>query len=76
VRFYLPDRNLENVNVKLDKGQLRLSGKEQNEKKSANATSQSYAKYQQTITLPGPVKDQGMKVDRKDSTIVVTVPKA
>jgi HSP20 family molecular chaperone IbpA len=76
VRFYLPDRNLENVNVKLDKGQLRLSAKEQNEKKSANTTSQSYAQYQQMITLPGPVKDQGMKVDRKGSTIVVTVPKA
>ena len=76
VRFYLPDRNLENVNVKLDKGQLRLSAKEQNEKKSADATSQSYAQYQQMITLPGPVKDQGMKVDRKGSTIVVTVPKA
>jgi hypothetical protein len=28
------------------------------------------------ITLPGPVKDQGMKVDRKGATIVVTVPKA
>lgn len=76
VRFYLPDRNLENVNVKLDKDQLRLSAKEQNEKKSANAMSQSYAQYQQTITLPGPVKDQGMKVDRKGATIVVTVPKA
>ena len=76
VRFYLPDRNLDNVNVKLDKGQLRLSAREQNEKKTANATSQDYAQYQQMITLPGPVKDQGMKVDRKGATIVVTVPKA
>lgn len=76
VRFYLPDRNLQNINVKLDKDQLRLSAKEQNQTKNANATSQSYAQYEQMITLPGPVKEQGMKVDRNGATIVVTVPKA
>lgn len=76
VRFYLPDRDLENVNVKLENGRLHLSAKQQTEKKSANASSESYAQYQQMVTMPGPVKDQGMKIDRKGSTIVVTVPKA
>jgi HSP20 family molecular chaperone IbpA len=76
VRFYLPDRDLENVNVKLNNGQLQLSAKQQNESKSGNASSQSYAQYEQMVTMPGPVKNQGMKIDRKGSTIVVTVPKA
>jgi hypothetical protein len=28
------------------------------------------------LTLPGPVQQKGMKVERKDGTIIVTLPKA
>ncbi len=30
--------------------------------------------YEQLVTLPGPVKEKGMKVVRKNGTIVVTLP--
>jgi HSP20 family molecular chaperone IbpA len=32
--------------------------------------------YEQLLTLPGPVKKNGMKVERQNGTIVVTLPKA
>ena len=33
-------------------------------------------KYEEMITVPGPVKKSKMKVDRNGSTVTVTLPKA
>ncbi len=76
VRFYLPDKDLKNVNVKLDNGQLRLTASETESKQQKGFSSQESGRYEQLLTLPGPVKEKGMKVDRKEGTIVVTLPKA
>ena len=74
--FYLPDKNLKNVSVTLDNGQLRLSASE-NERREANGASSSESgRYEQVVTLPGPVKEKGMKVERNEGAIVVTLPKA
>ena len=33
-------------------------------------------RYEETITLPGPVKDKDMTVNRQAGTVIVTLPKA
>jgi HSP20 family molecular chaperone IbpA len=77
VRFYLPDNDLKNVDVKLENGnQLRLTASENQNEKTRNATNMESGEYEQLMTLPGPVKKQGMKVERQNGTIVVTLPKA
>jgi HSP20 family molecular chaperone IbpA len=80
VHFYLPDRDLSNVNVKLDNGRLDLTAKEEkntdNRTAGTNVHDFESGMFEEMITLPGPVKQNGMTVDRRDGTIVVTVPKA
>ena len=80
VHFYLPDENLSNVNVKFENGQLDLtaSEKENSSKQVPSGTVQSAVtgQYAEMITLPGPVQDKGMKVDRQANAVVVILPKA
>lgn len=76
VYFNLPDKDLQNVQVKLENGQLRLTASEANQEKSKGATETEAGNYEQLFTLPGPVKEKGMKVERGNGTILVTVPKA
>jgi HSP20 family molecular chaperone IbpA len=80
VHYYLPGRNLSDVNVKFENGQLHLS--EQKQEKTSDDTaggktqSTTVARYESMTTLPGPVKESEMKVDRKEGSVVVTLPKA
>jgi HSP20 family molecular chaperone IbpA len=80
VHFYLPDRNLSDVNVKYENGQLDLTAQEKQdaEEQTASGTMQSSenGRFQEMITLPGPVKDKDMIVSRKNGAIDVTLPKA
>lgn len=76
VHFNLPDKDLQDVQVKLENGVLRLTAAESNEQKSQNATEQETGSYEQLFTLPGPVKEKQIKVERSNGTIVVTLPKA
>jgi HSP20 family molecular chaperone IbpA len=80
VHFYLPDRNLADVKVKCENGQLDLRAEqERNARKrtaSGNMQSSETGRYEEMITLPGPVKGQNMTVNRKNGTIDVTLPKA
>jgi HSP20 family molecular chaperone IbpA len=68
------------VDVKFNNGRLELTAKEQKSRRnqSANSTVQSSVRgqYEQMITLPGPVKDNEMKVERKSGAVIVTLPKA
>jgi HSP20 family molecular chaperone IbpA len=80
VHFTLPRSDMSNVNVKFDNGRLSLSAKEEksttsNASPGTMSTAES-GSYEQMITLPGPVKDADMKVERKNGAIVVTLPKA
>ena len=80
VHFYLPDRDISSVKVDLKDNQLHLTASEQSNKETANkmgSTSEySAGTYSQLITLPGPVHADQMKIDRKEGTVIVTLPKA
>ena len=81
VHFTLPRTDLKNADVKYENGRLMLTASEE---KNTTAGSPSpgtmstveTGNYEQMITLPGPVKDAQMKVERKNGAIVVTLPKA
>lgn len=80
VHFTLPRSDMNNVNVKFEDGRLSLTAKEEksstpNASPGTMSTMES-GSYAQMITLPGPVKDADMKVERKNGAIVVTLPKA
>lgn len=86
VHFYLPEQNLSNVRVKFDNGQLHLRAKEQSGTTSAQTSGSSpepdgnsvkvTGEYTATISVPGPVNESEMKVDRQANAVVVTLPKA
>ncbi|HZS54501.1 MAG TPA: Hsp20 family protein [Bryobacteraceae bacterium] len=80
VHFYLPDRDLSNVKVEVKDKQLHLIASEQSKKETASKTAASSeysaGEYSQMITLPGPVHADQMKIDRKEGTVTVTLPKA
>jgi HSP20 family molecular chaperone IbpA len=78
VRAYLPDRNMDNVNVAVEGQTLRIEAKaEVTAKKEDQKSLKTHrTQYAQVITLPGPVKGDQMKVDKKEGMVVVTLPKA
>jgi HSP20 family molecular chaperone IbpA len=80
VRVYLPDRDMNNVNVNVeaDGRTLSIEARAENTASSSDKNKEStvkHAAYTQRITLPGPVNAVKMKVDRKDRMLVVTLPK-
>ncbi len=80
VHFYLPDRDLSNVKVEIKDNQLQLTASKESKKETAGKTGSSSeycaGEYSQAITLPGPVHADKMKIDRKEGTVTVTLPKA
>ncbi len=78
VHFYLPDKDLSEVNVKFENNALHLTAQKQQKSDAAAGDMQSttVARYETMTTLPGPVKDADMKVERKEGSVVVTLPKA
>lgn len=80
VHFYLPDRNVSDVSVNYKDGQLDLTANQQQNtsNQTANGTMQSSesSRYEEMITVPGPVKDKDMRIDRQAGSVTVTLPKA
>jgi HSP20 family molecular chaperone IbpA len=80
VHFTLPRSDMSNVYVKFENGRLSLTAKEEKSTTSSPSpgtmSTVESGSYEQMITLPGPVKDADMKVEHKNGTIVVTLPKA
>ena len=77
VHFYLPDKNLSDVNVKFENNQLHLTAQEQKKSDAAAGDMESsVTRYETMTTLPGPVRDADMKMERKEGSVVVTLPKA
>lgn len=80
VHFALPQQDMSNVKVNLENGELHLSALEQKNtsKSAASGTAESVerGRFEETITLPGQVKESEMKVDRQANAVVVTLPKA
>jgi HSP20 family protein len=78
VRAYLPERDMNNVNVTVEGQVLKLDAKAENtrnEEKDGVLFSNK-SEYSQVLTLPGPVQADKMTVDRKENMLVVTLPKA
>jgi HSP20 family molecular chaperone IbpA len=78
VRAYLPERDMDNVNVTIEGQVLKLEAKGENtrrEEKEGVLFSRK-AQYSQVLTLPGPVQTDKMTVERKENMLVVTLPKA
>ena len=76
VHFALPNRDVSNVNVNFENGELHLSAQEQKSSSTNSQQSIERGRYQEMITLPGPVKQSEMKVNRQANAVVVTLPKA
>ena len=80
VHFYLPDRDFSNVKAVVDGNQLQLTAKNESKKETTDKTGSSAEfsadEYSQIITLPGPIQADKMKIDRKESTVTVILPKA
>lgn len=79
VRAYLPDRDMQNINVTVTDRTLKIEAQEQETTKKGEAgalRSTRKAAYSQILTLPGPVQIEKMKVEKKTGMVVVTLPKA
>ena len=80
VRAYLPQRDMQNINVTVDDRTLKIEARDEvtSEKKDEPRALHSTRKaaYAQVLTLPGPVQSDKMKVDKKEGMLVVTLPKA
>jgi HSP20 family molecular chaperone IbpA len=79
VRAYLPDRDMENITVTVEGGTLKIEAKEQETRNKGGDTGSLHstrkAAFSQQLTLPGPVQSEKMKIEKKESMLVVTLPK-
>ncbi|MFZ3377691.1 MAG: Hsp20/alpha crystallin family protein, partial [Chthoniobacterales bacterium] len=76
VHFALPNRDVSNVNVNFENGELHLSAQEQKTNSTNSQQRIERGRYEEMVTLPGPVKESEMKVNRQANAVVVTLPKA
>ena len=80
VHFTLPTHDVSNVNVDYKDGELRLSAREQKEMPNSPSpgapTTVERGRYEEMVTLPGPVKEDQMQVNRQANAVIVTLPKA
>jgi HSP20 family molecular chaperone IbpA len=78
IRAYLPDRDMNNVNVTVEGQTLKVEAKTENagQKEKDGMVFSRKARYSQLLTLPGPVQANKMAVERKENMLVVTLPKA
>jgi HSP20 family molecular chaperone IbpA len=76
VHFALPNHDVSNVNVNFENGELHLSAQENKSNSTKSQQSIERGRYEEMVTLPGPVKGSEMKVNRQANAVVVTLPKA
>jgi HSP20 family molecular chaperone IbpA len=80
VRAILPDAKASDAKVKLDGNRLSVDvANRQTEKQSSKngqATTTELGRYEQVIQLADNVKSTGMKVERKNHELLITIPKA
>lgn len=76
---YLPDHEMENVNVTVENGMLTVEAVTESERReqagNAAILSRQKSAYSQSLALPGPVDASAMQVERKEGMLVVTLPK-
>ena len=78
VRAYLPDRDINNVNVTVEGDVLKLEaqGEDTRQQEGNGSFFSRKAQYSQAVSLPGPVQADKMTVERKENMLIVTLPKA
>ena len=78
VRAYLPDRDIDNVNVSVEGDVLKLDAQSEDTRQEEGDGSffSRKSQYSQALSLPGPVQADKMTVERKENMLVVTLPKA
>ncbi len=78
VRAYLPERNAENAKVTVENGVLKIeaAAEESTENGGKGLVWRKKSQFSQMITLPGPVDAAGLKTERKQGMLVITLPKA
>jgi HSP20 family molecular chaperone IbpA len=83
VRLSLPDRDLSKVDAKVEANNLlRITAQEEKKERTTSTgkgsdQKQTYemGRYEQLLTLPGPVDASKMKIDRSGSSLTITLPK-
>jgi HSP20 family protein len=79
VRVYLPDRDVQDVDVTVEDRTLKIAAREaettKKEEKTGTLHSTRKAAYAQVLTLPGPVQSDKMQVEKKEEMVIVTIPK-
>ena len=77
LRAYLPGRTVDDVKATLEGQTLRIEAKAEEAVTGDKGTIRSHkAAFVQIVTLPGPVKAEAMKVDKKENMLVVSLPKS
>ena len=78
VRAYLPERNAENAKVTVEGGVLKIeaAAEESSENGGKGLVWRKKSQFSQMITLPGPVDAAGLKTERKQGMLVITLPKS
>ena len=78
VRAYLPDCDINNVNVSVEGDVLKLEaqGEDTRQEQQDGSSFSRKAQYFQVLSLPGPVQADKMTVERKENMLIVTLPKA
>ena len=80
VRAFVPDTKAANANVKLTGNRLEvaISHGQKDDPKNNNSSSavSEWGQYTQVVELPGNLKGDQMKVERKDHELLITIPKA
>lgn len=80
VKMEMPGLDKSNVSARISGSVLTISGTQKQENKTSRHTGSYYAssssQFQTSMTLPGPVKSDQMKVDYTGRTLTVTIPKA
>lgn len=80
VSAYLPARDMSNVDVSVEGSVLRIEAKAEDAGSAPGSAGQparrKYSHYLQTLSLPGPVQVEKMKVERKEGMLTITLPKA
>jgi HSP20 family molecular chaperone IbpA len=78
VHFYLPEKNVSDVHVNFENGKLQLTAKEEHSAtpQPGGGSAEFSGEYSATISVPGSVNKDEMKVARQANAIVVTLPKA
>jgi HSP20 family molecular chaperone IbpA len=77
----LPGSDAKDVSVNLDGQRLNVRGEQRFEKQDKDSQGnvifqeRRSGSFQRSVTLPGPVKQAGMKTDVKNGVLTVTVPK-